>query len=68
MVNVLLADGFEEIEALVPVDLLRRAGIGVQLVSIAGLSVTGGQGIRVMCDITLEQIDLCEMQMLVVVN
>ena len=48
MVYVLLADGFEEIEALSPVDLLRRGGVDVKTVSIsASRMVEGGHGIRV---------------------
>ena len=42
---VLLADGFEEIEAVTPVDVLRRAGVEVVLVGISGLSVKGSRGV-----------------------
>ena len=65
MVNILLADGFEEAEALVPADLLRRAGIPVQLVGVTGPTVTGGHGIAVAADLTLDRISPEEMQMLV---
>ncbi len=65
MVNILLADGFEEAEALVPADLLRRAGISVQLVGVTGPTVTGGHGITVAVDLTLDQIAPEGMQMLV---
>ena len=65
MVNILLADGFEEAEALVPADLLRRAGIPVQLAGLDGLSVTGGHGITVTADLTMEQIAPEGMKMLV---
>ena len=57
MVLVLLADGFEEIEALFPVDLLRRAGLDVKTVGISGKTVSGSHGIRVECDILPEEID-----------
>ena len=52
MVVVLLAEGFEEIEALTQVDFLRRAGIAVQTVAVAGASasVRGSHGIRVQAD------------------
>lgn len=46
----LLADGFEEIETVVPVDLLRRAGFEVTLASIAGPIVTGRCGMRMEAD------------------
>ena len=48
---VLLADGFEEIEALCPVDLLRRAGCRVETVAVANRNpVIGAHGITVMAD------------------
>ena len=49
---VFLADGFEEIEALTAVDVLRRAGMTVRTVSItSSLSVTGAHGITVGADV-----------------
>ena len=55
MVYVHLADGFEEIEALTTVDLLRRAGIETETVSITGhLPVTGAHGVKVIADILFE--------------
>ncbi len=57
MVYVFLADGFEEIEALTPVDLLRRAGIEAQTVSIYDdrKTVTGARKITVCADITIDE-------------
>lgn len=55
MVYILLPQGFEEIEALVPADLLRRAGIPVKLVALDQLAVTGGQGVTVQADLLLSQ-------------
>lgn len=55
-VIVFLADGFEEVEGLTVVDLLRRAGAEVQMVSIMGkLSITGARGIRVEADELFEK-------------
>jgi len=66
MVYLLLAEGFEEIEAITPVDLLRRVDIEVKVVSLScNLIVKGGHGIEVMADITLEQIDFDAMEMLI---
>lgn len=65
MVYILLGDGFEECEALVPADLLRRAGVEVALVSIdEELEVTGGHGITVRADLPLAQVDEDAMEML----
>jgi 4-methyl-5(b-hydroxyethyl)-thiazole monophosphate biosynthesis len=53
-VLVPLADGFEEIEAFAPVDLLRRAGVEVTTASLnEGIHVTGRSGITVHADTTL---------------
>lgn len=66
MVYVLLGNGFEEIEALTPVDLLRRAGIPVLTAGISGKTICGGHNISICADITVEQIDLTDLDMVVV--
>ena len=58
MIAVLLADGFEEIEALTPVDMLRRAGLEVLTVGISSKIAVGAHGISVICDKLPEKIDL----------
>ncbi|HBJ19031.1 MAG TPA: DJ-1 family protein [Clostridiales bacterium] len=55
MIYVLLAEGFEEIEALTPVDMLRRAGYEVRTVGITGKTVTGAHGIPVVADLTADE-------------
>lgn len=50
MIYVFLADGFEETEALAPVDLLKRAGKEVITVGVTGNVVTGSHGIQVIAD------------------
>ena len=65
MVYILLAPGFEEIEALAPADLLRRAGIDTALVSVTGEPVPGSHGITVTADITLDRVDLSQAEMIV---
>ncbi len=51
MVYVFLANGFEEIEALTPVDILRRGGIEVVTVGVDGKNVTSSHKIPVTADI-----------------
>ena len=65
MVYILLAPGFEEAEALVPADLLRRAGIETALVSLEGDSVTGSHQITVKADLELSQVELERTEMVV---
>ena len=55
MVYVLLAEGFEEVEALTPVDLLRRAGVETRLVGVTGATVCGARGINVVTVIAAER-------------
>lgn len=65
-VYVFLADGFEEIEGLTVVDLLRRAGIETEMVSIMGRkNVQGSHGIEIMADGLFEAHDYRDAQMLV---
>lgn len=65
MVYMLLGTGFEETEAVAPLDLLRRAGVAVQTVGVNGKTVYGGHGIGIEADITLGQMDLSAMEMIV---
>lgn len=65
MVYILMGAGFEETELIAPLDLLRRADIDVMTVGIGAKRVTGGHGITVEADITIEQMDLMAMDMIV---
>ena len=61
----LLTDGFEEIEAVTPVDILRRAGIEVVVASMSGTQeVAGRSGIRLLADEVFEGADPADWDML----
>lgn len=66
MVYVLLGTGFEEMEAVAPLDLLRRAGVSALTVGINGKTVYGAHNIGIEADITPEQMDLTELEMIIV--
>ena len=57
MLYIFLADGFEEIEALAPLDIFRRAGIDAATVGVTGKTVTGAHNIKVEADISLSDVD-----------
>ena len=64
MIYLFLADGFETVEALCPLDLLRRAGADVKTVGVTGDTVTSRQGVTVKADLNIDDIspeDLPEM-------
>ena len=62
---VFLADGFEEIEAITPIDVLRRAGLNVQTVSVMEEQiVAGAHGIPVVADKMFADIHLEDAEML----
>jgi len=66
MIYVFLATGFEDIEAIAPVDIMRRAGLEVQTVSITGESVvTSAHGVGITSDILLSDVDFAGAEMLV---
>lgn len=65
MVYIVLGTGFEEMEAVVPCDLLRRAGVEVRFVGIGGLEITGSRGIVVKADQTETEASWDEAEMIV---
>ena len=65
MVYDFLANGFEEIEALAPVDILRRGGVEVKTVSVTGSEfVESSHGITLKADLKFEDADLSKADML----
>lgn len=65
MIYVFLAQGFEEIEALAVVDILRRAELDVATVGIGGRAVVGSHGIPVVVDRSEDEVQTRDMEMVV---
>ena len=65
MVYMLLGTGFEETEAIAPLDLLRRAGVEVLTVGVTGKTVFGSHHIGIEADITIDEMDLTNLEMII---
>ena len=65
MVYIFLGTGFEEVEAVAPLDLLRRAGVEVLTVGLNGKTVYGAHNIGIEADIEIGQLDLTDVEMIV---
>lgn len=65
MVYVLLVDGFEEIEAIEPIDILRRGGVELKTVGVYKKIVTGSHGISVEADIEIGEVSEEDMELLI---
>ena len=64
-IYVFLAEGFEEIEALTPVDVLRRAGLSVKTVSVMDkYIVTGAHGVPVLADVMFDEVNAEDAEMI----
>ena len=65
MVYMFLGTGFEETEAIAPLDLLRRAGVEVKTVGLNGPVITGSHGIGITTDMVIEDLDISDAQMVI---
>ncbi len=58
MLYCFLAQGFEETEAIAPIDLLRRAKVDLKTVGVGAKTITGSHGVPMVCDLTADEIVL----------
>lgn len=65
MIYVLVSHGFEEIEAITTLDILRRAELDVQLVGVGSRVVTGAHGLTVQADLLDEEVEPGQVEMIV---
>ena len=65
MVYMFLGTGFEETEAIAPLDFMRRAGIEVKTVGLNGKTVYGGHGIGIEADLLPEEVDFSAAEMII---
>jgi 4-methyl-5(b-hydroxyethyl)-thiazole monophosphate biosynthesis len=65
MVYMFLGTGFEETEAIAPLDLLRRANIEVKTVGLNGPVITGSHGIPVVADMEIADLDISDAEMVI---
>ena len=65
MVYMFLGTGFEETEAIAPLDLLRRTGVEIATVGLNGKVIYGGHGIGVEADLEIGQLDLTNLEMVI---
>lgn len=65
MIYMFLGTGFEETEAIAPLDLLRRAGLKILTVGLNGKVIYGSHGIGVEADIEIDQLDLTDLEMVI---
>ena len=56
MIYMFFANGFEEVEAIATLDVIRRAGIEIKSVGVDAKEITGSHGITVVCDETTSSV------------
>ena len=62
---IILANGFEEIEAIAPYDILKRGGVNVSFVGLENENVSGAHGIKITANVTLKNYDFSTCDMII---
>ena len=65
MIYMFLTDGFEEVEAFTPLDVLRRCGAEVKTVGVSSKAVTGSHDIKSEADIMIDEVSMENMEMVI---
>ena len=65
MVYLFLANGFEDIEALAPLDILRRGNVEIKTVGVGGEVITSSKGVPMKCDITENEVRLDKIEAII---
>jgi len=65
MVYLFLANGFEDIEALAPLDILRRGGVDIKTVGVCGDVITSSRGVPMKTDISENEVNLSEIECII---
>lgn len=65
MICVFLADGFEEMEAIASIDILRRGGLDVKIVGVNSEYIKGGSGVIVKTDLLLKDITTDDLEAII---
>ncbi|MEN3033989.1 MAG: DJ-1 family glyoxalase III [Aquificaceae bacterium] len=65
-VAIILAEGYEEIEAVAPIDILRRAGVEVIIAGLSKEPVASARNLKILPDVTLDELNADELEMVII--
>lgn len=66
MVYIILGNGFEEIEAVAPMDILKRGGVDISYAGIGSTVIKGAHDIHIRCDTLVRDVDMESVEMLII--
>ncbi|MCS7083894.1 MAG: DJ-1/PfpI family protein [Aquificaceae bacterium] len=65
-VAIILADGYEEIEAVAPIDILRRAGVEVLIAGLSKEPVASARNLKIVPDVSIDELNPDELKMVII--